>query len=146
MLTTAGSMIEIGKIAERFDVDFRTMWLDCVGSQKRTLANLKHSVGDYFNMCSVADLRRNLDKLLAEDYDVIAIGGIALEAFPEDVRKKLHDKVEAGTGLVTVGQDRADELFGFVRGEGRALGVPVRKTDLFASVPFEVFSRSIIKW
>ena len=144
MLTTAGSMIEIGKIAERFDVDFRTMWLDCVGSPKRTLANPKHSVGDYFNMCSVADLRRNLDKLFAEDYDVIAIGGIALEAFPEDVRKKLHDKVEAGTGLVTVGQDRGDELFGFVRGEGRALGVPVRKTDLFASVPFEVFPKCFV--
>ena len=144
MLTTEGSMIEIGKIADRFDVDFRTMWFDYGGHPKRKLGDPKWGIGDYFNLCRTSEINRNLEKLLKEDYDVIALGGIALEAFPDDIRKKIHDKVSAGTGLVTVGQDRADELFGFVRGEGRALGVPTRKTDFLESIPLEVFPRDYV--
>ena len=145
MLTTEGSMIEIGKIAERFDVDYKTMWFDYDGSPKRKLSTTRMGIGDYFNLHPPTELKRNLDLLLKDDYDVIALGGIALEAFPDDVRKRLHEMISAGTGLVTVGQDRGDEMFGFKLGKERALGVPVRKTDLFASVPFEVFPRDFVQ-
>ncbi len=140
ILTTFMDGIEIGRLAERFDVDFKTTVFAYNG---QTLSNgdPKWWIGDYFNVSKSSDFVNSLRKNIESDWDVLVLGGVPFGAIPEELRKIALEKIEKGKGLVTVGQNREDASIGVTgKGQGRVLGVAKRVTDDFASVPFSLLS------
>jgi len=72
---------------------------------------------------TVDQVMDNVRAQLGKDYDVILIGGLSAEIFPEDVIETILDKVKAGTGLVWANpSDCSDALWEALPFEGFAGG------------------------
>lgn len=139
VLTGNGNQIEVGRLAERFDMDFRTVGVMLASgySDKRSLGNPIFSDGDNFSLINTSDLERGIATVLKYDADVILVGGVPFEALTKDLREALLKKVKDGTGLVWLGQDRDVPELGFrLKGKKTSKIVPQAKGTAFASVPF----------
>jgi len=138
MLSTFSDNVEIGLMAERFDIDFKTTVFAYDG-KSLDVGDPKWWIGDYFNVATRKDFLRSLKQAFDSDWQVLVLGGIPFAALPEEVRKPALEKIRAGAGLVTVGQSVDDPDIGVTgRIEGRREGVPTRTGDVFAAVPFEL--------
>ena len=139
VLTGNGNQIEVGRLAERFDFDYRTVGV-IIGAgypEKRSLGNPIFSDGDNFSLINTSDLERGMANVLKCDADVILVGGVPFEVFTKELRELLVKKVKGGTGLVWIGQDRNVPELGFKLKDGKLRRVaPQANGPLFASVPF----------
>ena len=107
VLTGNGNQIEVGRLAERFDFDYRTVGV-MIGAgypEKRSLGNPIFSDGDNFSLINTSDLERGMANVLKSDADVILVGGVPFEVFTKELRELLVKKVKGGTGLVWIGQE-----------------------------------------
>ena len=139
VLTGRGNQIELGRLAERFDFDFRTVGVILAPGygDKRSLGNPIFSDGDNFSLINTADLERGIAQVLKYDADVILVGGVPFEVFTKDHRGQLLDKVGKGTGLVWIGQDRDVPELGFKLKDAKSVrDTPQAVGARFASVPF----------
>ena len=121
MLTGNGNQIEVGRLAERFDFDYRTVGV-IIGAgypEKRSLGNPIFADGDNFSLINTSDLERGIANVLKSDADVILVGGVPFEAFTKELRELLVKKVKGGTGLVWIGQDRNVPELGFKLKDGK---------------------------
>jgi len=142
VVTGNGNLIEVGRIADRFDFDFRTIGVGLVHGRgkKRTFGNPIFSDGDNFSLINTEDLERGVMTVLKYDSDVILIGGVPFEAFTKELREQLLSRVKGGTSLVWIGLDHNVPELGFKLKKGRiGRGTPKSKTSLFDSVPFALF-------
>ena len=141
VLTGIGNQIELGRLAERFDMDFRTVGVMLASgySDKRSLGNPVFSDGDNFSLVNTSDLERGIATVLKYDADVILVGGVPFEALTKDLKEALLKKVKGGTGLVWLGQDRDVPELGFkLKNKKTSKIVPQAKGAAFASVPFSL--------
>ena len=141
VLTGAGSQIEVGRLADRFDFEFRTVGVKLSAGypKSRSLGNPIFSDGDNFSLINTSDLERGIEKVLKFDSDVILVGGVPFEVLTKDLRKLLVDKVKGGTGLVWIGQDRdVPDLSFKLASAGVAKRTPGAVGDLLSSVPFQL--------
>ena len=141
ILTGSGNQIELGRLDERFDMNFRTVGVMLAPgySDKRSLGNPIYSDGNNFALINTSDLERGMLNVLKYDADVILVGGVPFEALTKDLRKLLIDKVTDGTGLVWLGQDRDVPELGFkLKSKNIVKLVPEAKGSSFASVPFSL--------
>ena len=142
VLTGRGNQIELGRLAERFDFDYRTVGVILAPGygDKRSLGNPIFSDGDNFSLINTADLERGIADVLKYDADVILVGGVPFEVFTADQRTLLLDKVKGGAGLVWIGQDRDVPELGFrLKGAKTSRRTPQAGGARFASVPFALF-------
>ena len=141
VLTGNGNQIELGRLVDRFDMEFRTVGVMLASgySDMRRLGNPIFSDGDNFSLINTGDLERGITTVLKYDADVILVGGVPFEALTKDLRKLLVDKVNGGTGLVWIGQDRDVPELGFkLKNMKTSKLVPQAKGRAFSSVPFSV--------
>ena len=104
-----GNQIEIGALAECFDMDYRTIGVEMtLSGNQRSLGNPMYSYGDVFGRIGPQDREREVNKVLSRDSDVILLGGVPLDALPESSRKIVAERVKGGAGLVLVGNDEHD--------------------------------------
>ena len=139
VLTGDGNQIELGRLAERFDFDYRTVGIMLAAGypEKRSLGNPIFADGDNFSLINTTDLERGIATVLKSGADVILVGGVPFEAFPKDLRELLVGKVKGGTGLVWLGQDRDVPELGFRLKDRKARRiVPHADGGMFESVPF----------
>ena len=144
VLTGAGNQIEIGRLAERFDFDYRTVGVLIASgyAEKRRLGNPVFSDGNNFSLVNTSDLERGMVNVLKYDADVVLVGGVPFEALTKELKEILLKKVNGGTGLVWIGQDRDVPELGFkLKSKKTAKAVPVGCGGCFASVPFELLGK-----
>ena len=142
VLTGRGNQIELGRLAERFDFDYRTVGVILAPGygDKRKLGNPIFADGDHFSLINTADLERGIADVLKYDADVILVGGVPFEVFTADQRTLLLDKVKGGVGLVWIGQDRDVPELGFrLKGAKTSRQTPQASGSRFAPVPFALF-------
>ena len=141
MLATFCDDVEIGLMAERFDIDFKTT-VFAYNGKTLSVGDPKWWIGDYFNQSTKKDFIDSLRRNFESDWQVLVLGGIPFAALPEEVRGIALEKIKKGAGLVTVGQNREDASIGVGAFKNtRALGTPKRLTGDFESVPFELLGR-----
>ena len=141
-LTGPGNLIEIGRLADRFDFEFRAIGVPLATGNAvvRKLGNPIFADGDNFSLVNTSDLERGIATVLAYDADVILVGGLPWEALTKDHKAQILAKVKAGKGLVWIGQDRNVPELGFRLAKTSAeAGVPTgAERGAFASVPFSL--------
>ncbi len=94
VLTPAMGMREIVELAQRFPLDVETVYIN----QGPAFIN-----GDFFGVDMDQKSIQVLRKKLADNYDVIILGGIDVDTyFPGEMSRMLLDKVRGGTGLVCI--------------------------------------------
>ena len=138
-VTGHGNQLEVGRLAERFDMEYRTapVMIGVAPVGKRTLNNPVFSFGDHFSQIGPADSERAARTALSWNCDAIVVAGIPFEAFPADLRKLLVEKVSAGAGLVWVGGDcDVPELGLKLAGKPLMRALPAAVGEAFADVPF----------
>ena len=139
-LTGTWNLIEIGRLADRFDFEFRTIGVPLAPgySSERKLGNPIFGNGDHFSLVNTADLERGISTVLDFGADVILVGGIPWEALTKAHQAKILEKVKAGTGLVWIGQDKDVPALGFRLADRKAVagGAPRPTCESFATVPF----------
>ena len=141
IVTGNGNQIEVGRLAERFDFEFRTVGVGLAGgySDKRALGNPIFSDGDHFSLVNTADIERAIATVLKYDSDVILMGGVPFVVLSKDLREQLMERVKSGTGLVWIGLDHSVPELGFTLKKARlSRGTPAAVTGAFASVPFSL--------
>lgn len=142
VITGNGNQIEVGRLAERFDFDFKTAGVVLTGGngKDRVFGNPRFQDGDHFSLVNTSDLERAVRKVLKFDSDVILIGGVPFEAFTKDLRDTLISRVKNGTALVWIGLDRSVPELGFkLKKTAFSREAPVSNTPEFQSVPFSLF-------
>ena len=114
VLSGHGNQLEIGGLAECFDMDYRTIGVIVVEGNPRTFCTPIYSFGDHFGRIGPADMEREVNKVLSwPEADVMLLGGVPLGALPASTLKIVRERVAKGTGLVLVGKDdRAKVDFG----------------------------------
>ena len=142
VVTGLGNQLEVGRLAERFDMEYRTapVSVSCAASTgKYTMNNPVFSFGDHFSQIDVKDSFRAVRKAIDWECDALLVAGIPFEAFPEDLRKLLVEKVRSGVGLVWIGGDRDVPELGLKRSR-KPLKRQVAQAvgEAFADVPFEL--------
>jgi len=146
-LTGYGNQVEVGRLAERFDMNFRTLPLLITETTKDNatcyeLASPNFSDGDGFSVVGVSDVERGIREILAEKPDVIVIGGVRWEVFKSDIQQTIVAQVKAGAGLVCIGQDRDIPSLGFALRSG--VGYATRVPDKVAGSPFDSVPFSLL--
>ena len=135
-VTGLGNQIEVGRLVERFDCDYRTAWAGVTGGQKRGIANPVYGDGDNFGLINAGDSENAIKKVLEWDADVIVLGGFPFDALPAFLRKLLVERVKKGAGLVLLGPDRSIPELGLkVKGGYKRLAAQA-KGGAFADVAF----------
>lgn len=142
-LTFMGNNVELGFFADRFDCELLTTSIGIEyhrrQTDERTIKNPIYENGDYFGSLSTADVEENLVKTLKKDADAILVGGLPWEIFPKEAKKLIVEKVNAGCGLVWIGQDRdAPEILRTGGSAKTVKGVPSARTAEFSDVPFSL--------
>ena len=114
VLSGQGNLLEVGGLAECFDMDYRTIGVIVNDGRPRSFCNPIYSFGDHFGQVGPADLEREVNKVLSwPEADVLLLGGVPLDALPISTLKIVKERVAKGTGLVLVGKDdRAKVDFG----------------------------------
>ena len=139
VITGNGNQIEVGRLAERFDIDFRTIGVSLAAGypKKRALGNPIFSDGDNFSLINTADLERGIMTVLKYESDVILVGGVPFEVLTKDLRDQLIARVKGGTALVWIGLDHDVPELGFKLKKAKlSRGTPVAKSADFESVAF----------
>lgn len=135
---------ELAELAQRLDLELHSL-----------IWTLPHknlfATGRYYGTLTDEDVLNNLDRLLADDYDLILIGGGSWEHFRAAQREEIMRKVRSGTGLFEIGIAASEELMPGVSaqkyvGTGPA-GSPVRARSGFLSdvLPFELMPKYLIR-
>ena len=141
VVTGNGNQIEVGRLAERFDFDYRTIGVSLAAGypKKRALGNPIFSDGDNFSLINTADLERGVKTVLKYDSDVILMGGVPFEVLTKDLREQLLERVKSGTSLVWIGLDHDVPELGFkLKKEKLSAATPSAKSATFASVAFSI--------
>ena len=147
VLTGPGNLIEVGRLADRFDFEFRTVGVKLPAGypKKRTLGNPIFADGDNFSLINTSDLERGIAKVLAYDADVILVGGVPFEVLTKDLQKQLLNKVNGGTGLVWLGLDHDAPALSFKLAKANAaLRSPCAVGGLLSSVPFSLLGEELV--
>ena len=140
VVTGQGNQLEVGRLAERFDMEYRTapVMVSCNhATGKYSLCNPVFSFGDDFSQIDVADAARAIRKAVDWECDALLVAGIPFETLPDDLRKLLVEKVRSGVGLVWVGGDRDVPELGLSREQKPLQRLrPQAVGAAFADVPF----------
>ena len=147
VVTGLGNLPEIGELAARFDMEFRTIGvIGNTDAANRAINGPVYTYGDFFGRVTPEDLEREVRKVLSwKDAEVILLGGTPLDMLSAESRGIIESRVREGTGLVLVGQDRDAPAFGLkLRTPKGARGVPSPAGDAFASVPFGMLGASTV--
>ena len=147
VLTGPGNQIEVGRLAERFDFEFRTVGIKLPGGypKERTLGNPIFSDGDNFSLINTSDLERGIKRVLKYDSDVILVGGVPFEVLTKELRTLMLDKVKAGAGLVWIGQDRdVPELAFKLAKKGADRRIPCAADGFLSSVPLPLLGEELV--
>jgi predicted MPP superfamily phosphohydrolase len=102
ILVPASGAREIAEFAERFDIDYKTIFIN----QSAPWTN-----GDFFYIDLDCKIRKGIQKLLSENtFDVIILGGVFWKRYFQGGNEKLLlDQVRKGAGLVYVAPNRLTE-------------------------------------
>ena len=135
-VTGLGNQIEVGRLVERLDCDYRTAWAGVSGREKRAVSNPVYGDGDNFGLINAGDSENAIKKSIGWESDAIVLGGFPFDALPAFLRKLLVERVKKGAGLVLLGPDRSIPEFGLkVKGGYKRL-VPHATDAAFADVAF----------
>ena len=137
-VTGLGNQIEVGRLVERLDCDYRTAWAGVSGKEKRSVSNPVYGDGDNFGLINAGDSENAIKKSIGWDSDAIILGGYPFDALPAFLRKLLVERVKKGAGLVLLGPDRSISEFGLKVTGGYKRLVPAATDAAFAEVPFEL--------
>ncbi len=141
-LTQFSSYRELAELAQRLDVELHsTVWT-------LPYKNL-FTTGKYYGTLTDADVLDSLDQLLAEEYDVIMMGGVSWQHLRPAQREEILRKVRAGAGLVEVGVAAPEEMLpglSALHVTDVANGVPARARSgyLGDAIPFELVPHYLI--
>ena len=107
-VTGLGTQLEVGWLAERFDMEYRLTGLNVSGGAgERSVANPVYSNGDHFGLINAGDAENAAKTVLTWDgAEVMLLGGVPPDVLPASLRKLLYARVRSGTGLVILGADR----------------------------------------
>ncbi len=147
VLTGPGNLVEVGRLADRFDFEFRAIGVSLAAgySSVRKLGNPIFQDGDNFSLVNTADLERGIATVLAYDADAILVGGIPWEALTKEHKARILEAVKGGKGLVWVGLDRDVPELGFrLAKTAPSDGVPAGAGGAFATVPFSLLGRESV--
>ena len=141
VLTQNDSILEVGEMAQRLDMDFTVPYLYATGRHK-SLSPM-YRLGDYFGMLSVSDIDANLKRAMGKKHDLIIIAGLPWGYFNAAQQKAITTKVKQGAGLVYIGPEKPDAFMPLKKVSGRQTvsGLPKAVKQHFATqgIPFELF-------
>ena len=146
-VTGLGTQLEVGWLAERFDLDYRTTGVNIAGGAgARSVANPVYSNGDYFGLISAGDVENAAKKVLAwGEAEVMLLGGVPPDVLPASLRKLVFARVKSGTGLVILGADRDIPELGLRRQK-----LPPRRRaakavdETYSEVPFRLLGEESV--
>ena len=143
-VTGLGNQLEVGRLAERLDCDYRTAGISISVGKKRGISNPQYNNGDYFGLIGTGDAERAVRKSIEWPSDVIVLGGVPFDVLTDPLRKAIVERVEQGAGLVLLGEDHSVPELGLKLKKGGRRSEAEAKGTAFADVPFGLLGEEYV--